>query len=37
MGVIGWCFGGGWSLQTALLLPDKLDAVVMYYGQPVTT
>ena len=36
MGVIGWCFGGGWSLQTALLLPDKLDAVVMYYGQPVT-
>ena len=36
MGVIGWCFGGGWSLQTALLFPDKLDAVVMYYGQPVT-
>ncbi|HSN17744.1 MAG TPA: dienelactone hydrolase family protein [Gammaproteobacteria bacterium] len=36
MGVIGWCFGGGWSLQTALLLPDKLDAAVMYYGQPVT-
>lgn len=36
MGVIGWCFGGGWSLQTALLFPDKLDAAVMYYGQPVT-
>ena len=36
MGVIGWCFGGGWALQTALLLPDKLDALVMYYGQPVT-
>ena len=36
MGVIGWCFGGGWALQTALLFPDKLDAVVMYYGQPVT-
>ena len=35
-GVIGWCFGGGWSLQTALLLPDKLQAAVMYYGQPVT-
>ena len=35
-GVIGWCFGGGWSLQTALLFPDKLDAAVMYYGQPVT-
>lgn len=36
IGVIGWCFGGGWALQTALLLPDKLDALVMYYGQPVT-
>jgi carboxymethylenebutenolidase len=36
LGVIGWCFGGGWSLQTALLFPDKLDAAVMYYGQPVT-
>ena len=36
MGVIGWCFGGGWSLQTALLFPDKLDAAAMYYGQPVT-
>ena len=31
-GVIGWCFGGGWSLQTALAHPD-LDATVMYYGQ----
>jgi len=36
MGVIGWCFGGGWALQTALLLPDRLDGVVMYYGNPVT-
>ena len=36
MGVIGWCFGGGWALQAALLLPDKLAAAVMYYGQPVT-
>jgi carboxymethylenebutenolidase len=33
---IGWCLGGGWSLQTALLLPDKLDAMVMYYGQVLT-
>jgi len=32
IGVIGWCFGGGWSLQTALLLPEKIDATVMYYG-----
>lgn len=35
-GSIGWCFGGGWSLQTALLLPGELDAAVMYYGRVVT-
>jgi carboxymethylenebutenolidase len=34
--VLGWCFGGGWSLQTALMLPDKLAGVIMYYGRPVT-
>jgi carboxymethylenebutenolidase len=33
---IGWCFGGGWSLQTALMLPDQLDAAVIYYGRLVT-
>ncbi|HEX5137654.1 MAG TPA: dienelactone hydrolase family protein [Planctomycetota bacterium] len=33
-GCIGWCFGGGWSLRTAIAVPD-LDAAVMYYGQPV--
>ena len=32
IGVIGWCFGGGWSLHTALLMPDKIDATVIYYG-----
>jgi carboxymethylenebutenolidase len=32
LGVIGWCFGGGWSLGTAMLLPDKIDATVIYYG-----
>lgn len=36
IGVIGWCFGGGWSLQTALALPDKIDATVIYYGRLVT-
>ncbi|MEM7352751.1 MAG: dienelactone hydrolase family protein [Acidobacteriota bacterium] len=36
VGSIGWCFGGGWSLQTALLLPDQLDAAVIYYGRVVT-
>lgn len=36
VGSIGWCFGGGWSLQTGLLLPNQLDAVVIYYGRLVT-
>ncbi|MEZ4964976.1 MAG: dienelactone hydrolase family protein [Saprospiraceae bacterium] len=31
---MGWCFGGGWSLQGALLLGDKVKACVMYYGMP---
>jgi carboxymethylenebutenolidase len=36
LGVIGWCFGGGWSLQSALQLGDRVDAAAVYYGQPVT-
>jgi carboxymethylenebutenolidase len=36
VGVVGWCFGGGWALRTALALPDSLDAAVVYYGEPVT-
>jgi carboxymethylenebutenolidase len=36
VGSIGWCFGGGWSLTTALLLPGQLDAAVIYYGHLVT-
>jgi len=35
IGVVGWCFGGGWSLQSALMLPE-LDAAVIYYGRLVT-
>lgn len=31
---IGWCFGGGWSLQTTLLAGKKAVACVMYYGMP---
>ncbi len=34
-GVIGWCFGGAWSLQAGLKI-EGLDAVVMYYGRVVT-
>lgn len=33
VGSIGWCFGGGWSLRTAIALPEELDAAVIYYGQ----
>ena len=33
IGSIGWCLGGGLALETALLLPEEIDAVVMYYGQ----
>lgn len=32
VGTIGWCFGGSMSLNTGLLLPDQVDAVVIYYG-----
>jgi carboxymethylenebutenolidase len=35
LGSIGWCFGGGQSLQLAINDP-KLVCAVMYYGQPVT-
>lgn len=31
---IGWCFGGGWSLQAALLCGKQANACVMYYGMP---
>ncbi len=30
--VIGWCFGGGWSLQSALAFPE-LNGAIIYYGQ----
>ncbi len=36
VGVIGWCFGGGWSLRAALALPQEIDAAAIYYGQLVT-
>ena len=34
-GVIGWCFGGGWSLRHALATPD-LNAAVVFYGHVST-
>ncbi|MGI9234111.1 MAG: dienelactone hydrolase family protein [Woeseiaceae bacterium] len=33
VGSVGWCFGGAWSLNTAKLFPDELDATVIFYGQ----
>jgi carboxymethylenebutenolidase len=33
---IGWCFGGGWSLQQAILGGKQTVGAVMYYGMPET-
>lgn len=33
IGSIGWNFGGGWSLNTAMMFPGELDAAVIVYGQ----
>lgn len=32
IGSIGWCLGGRWSLRTAIVLPQQIDATVIYYG-----
>ncbi|HTH15935.1 MAG TPA: dienelactone hydrolase family protein, partial [Magnetospirillum sp.] len=31
LGVVGWCFGGGWALNAATIAP--VDATVVYYGR----
>jgi len=31
---IGWCFGGGWSLQTSIEGGKQAIGCMMYYGQP---
>ncbi len=31
VGTIGWCFGGGWSLNASIANP--VDATVIYYGR----
>ncbi len=33
IGALGWDFGGGWALNTAMMFPNDLDAAVIYYGQ----
>jgi carboxymethylenebutenolidase len=32
---IGWCFGGGWSSKSTVVLGKKMFASVIYYGMPV--
>jgi carboxymethylenebutenolidase len=32
IGTLGWCFGGGWSLQASIILGKQGSACVMYYG-----
>jgi carboxymethylenebutenolidase len=34
IGTVGWCFGGGLSLQAALLAEKQTAACVMFYGMP---
>lgn len=36
VGSMGYCFGGHWSLRAGLAAGDKLKAVVIYYGAPIT-
>jgi carboxymethylenebutenolidase len=31
LATVGWCFGGGWSLNTSVATP--VDATVIYYGR----
>ncbi len=33
---IGWCMGGGWSLQASLMAGKQATGCVMYYGMPET-
>ncbi|MFK7773285.1 MAG: dienelactone hydrolase family protein [Saprospiraceae bacterium] len=32
---IGWCFGGGWSLQSSIMLKKQGIGCVIYYGSPI--
>jgi carboxymethylenebutenolidase len=36
LGSVGWCFGGHWSLEAGLVGGKSMDAVVVYYGAPIT-
>lgn len=32
---VGWCFGGSWSLKSAILIGEQNIGSVIYYGMPV--
>lgn len=34
IGTLGWCFGGGWSLQATIMADKQAVGAVMYYGMP---
>jgi carboxymethylenebutenolidase len=36
IGTVGWCFGGGQSMQAALAAEKQAAACVIYYGMPET-
>lgn len=31
---VGWCFGGGWSLQASILAEKNANGCIMFYGRP---
>jgi len=31
---VGWCFGGGWSLQSSIIAGKQAKGCVMFYGRP---
>jgi len=34
IGTIGWCFGGGWSMQASIMIEKLGIGCVVYYGMP---
>lgn len=32
---VGWCFGGAWSLKSALLMESQNIGTIIYYGMPI--
>ncbi|MDX2003514.1 MAG: dienelactone hydrolase family protein [Chitinophagales bacterium] len=36
IGTLGWCFGGGWSMQATLMAGKQAAGCVIFYGMPET-